>query len=212
MILVTPAIECICSLMALFFLRNEKRNIWVLLKWFIVFTTAFELLAYTYSLLSQKYNLWMFVLYLPFDFTISYWALYKLSPYHKVNKFLLWAGIVTFCICYVTEIWLNGIFIYTINSDTISTFFTFISCNWFFYLLLKQDEWIDIPKHAAFWFVTGLFLFSFCSVVTNLFDSALMNLFVSKKTSLRSLLYIVFNLILYGCWGYAYICRYQEKI
>lgn len=212
MFLVLLAIEIICSAIALLLLRNQSRNIWVLLKWFVVFTTMVEVFASLISAVFHKYNLWLYSLYLPFNFIILYWLLYKVTPYHKYNKPLLLIGIIVFLISYFTEIGIHGIFLYTINSDTVSTIFMFISCNWFFYLLLQKDEWIDIPRHAAFWFVTGLFLFSFCTVVTDLFDSELNDLFIAKKLPLRTLLYIGFNLMLYGCWSYAFICKYQETI
>ena len=206
------AINLICSLVALFFLRNENRNIWVLLKWFTVFDAFVEFFALVFSAVSHKYNLWVFTLYLPFNFIILYWSVYKLLPFHKYNKFLCVTGIVVFCLCYVTEIGLHGIYVYSINSDTVATIFMIIGCNWFFYLLLQKQEWILISKHAAFWFVTGLFLFSFCTVVTDLFDNELNDLFITNKLPLRSLLFVGFNLILYGCWSYAFICKYQETI
>ena len=212
MILVLLVIEIICSVIALIFLRSQSRSVWVLLKWFMVFTTLVEILAFIISAVFHKYNLWLYSLYLPFNFIILYWSLYKVTPYHKHNKTLLLIGIIVFCISYFTEILINGIFLYTINSDTVSTVFMFISCNWFFYLLLQKDEWVYISRHAAFWFVTGLFLFSFCTVVTDLFDSELNDLFIAKKLPLRTLLYIGFNLILYGCWSYAFICKYQKTI
>jgi hypothetical protein len=141
-----------------------------------------------------------------------YWAVYKFLPAHRFNKLLLLSGISIFAVSYVLEIVTKGIFVNDIISDTISGFFLLLFCNWFFYLLLKGDEWIEIHRHAAFWFVTGLFLFSFCTIVTDLFDNQLLDLFVTPSISLRYLLYIVFNLILYGCWSYAFICKYQETI
>lgn len=205
-------IEVSCFATALFFLKNTGNVVWTTIKWFILFAVLVEAsLSFTGKIL-HWHNGWIINLYTPINFFIVSWSVYRLSPYNKINLAFFIAANFIFLLFFLLEIFTKGFFAYSALSSVLSDCLLFIICNRFFYLLLKQDEWIEIQKHAAFWFVTGLFLFNFCSTVADIFDEQLNDLYIFSTVSLRYVLYIVFNLILYSCWSFAFICRYQETI
>ena len=206
------SIEATCFLCALFFLRNTGERVWTTIKWFMLFTFVNESLSTIIGQVYHQHNVWLINLYTLVNFFTISWVLYRLSPYQNMNLFILQSSAILFSLCFAVEIFYKGIFEYTIISNIFSDIAIFIVSNRYFFLLLKEDSWIDIQRHAAFWFVTGLLLFSLCATIADIFDNELTSLFVFPNVSLYYLLYLAFNLILYGCWSFSFLCKYQETI
>jgi hypothetical protein len=67
-------------------------------------------------------------------------------------------------------------------------------------------------QHPPFWIVTGLFFFNFGSIACNLFFDYLMVKIPKEYIPINYIIFTVLNFILYGCWSYAFICRYRQMI
>ena len=203
-------IEAIALLLAFIFLSHTKELIWRTVKWFLLFTVLLEITVNIIGKVYHRHNLWLVNVFTLVNFFVISWLLYRLSPQRKINRLLLSITAVVFAACFAYEIIYKGFFEYTVYSSIVSDIIILVFCNRYFYLLLKEDAWIDIPTHPAFWLVTGLFLFNLCALVADLFDEQLSSLYIFPDVSLYYLLYLVFSLILYSCWSFAFICKYQE--
>jgi len=76
----------------------------------------------------------------------------------------------------------------------------------FFYLLQKDDRYIDLKISPQFWWVFGVLAFYFGSTAVNIFRGRL-HIMINSKHYLTYYINIVLNIILYGCWSYSFICR-----
>ena len=209
---VTTFIETICFLCGVFFLRNTGDVVWNTVRWFMLFTVINECVVTIIGHVYHKHNMWLVNIYTLVNFPTMSWILYRFSRRQKSSLIIFCISLFLFISCFITEIFYKGIFEYTVASNILSDILLFATCNRFFYLLLKDDSWIDIQRHAAFWFVTGLLLFSLCATIADVFDGQLASLYIFPHVSLYYILYMVFNLILYGCWSFSFICKYQETI
>jgi hypothetical protein len=83
---------------------------------------------------------------------------------------------------------------------------------YYFYLVLKDEHYVNLFTYAPFWWVSGTLIFYFGGTATNTFFEYLVNDHVadSIQYSLRYHIFKVLNVLLYGCWSYAFICRYRQ--
>lgn len=157
-------------------------------------------------------NHWLYNCYLPLQVFFSVWFIYKTFPLAKLP------GWIAVCICLLFTgfvLWesLEKSFqVYNAWSDTVATFLLIVLCGCYYYFLMKMDDGVDIMRNAGFWFVSGVFLFQFGSMVPLLFSEELMQLYVIGHISLRFLIYLFLNMVLYACWTYAFKCKYHETI
>jgi hypothetical protein len=205
-------IEFICFLFAVTYLSSPKVGYWRNIVWFMLLTLTIEIVATIISSVLKTSNHWLYNLYLPVDFIFKIYMFYKIYPKISYSRFIYYSTLALYISFYLAESTARGFLTYNNISDTFASFLLVVACNGYYYLLLIEERWINILKHAPFWFVTGVFIYNFCSIATNLFSTQLMDLYISKNLSLRYILFVVFNLILYGTWSYSFVCRSQEKI
>ncbi|MCA0396406.1 MAG: hypothetical protein LCH51_03320 [Bacteroidetes bacterium] len=117
-----------------------------------------------------------------------------------------------FSITFILESVRSRFLFYNYKSDSVlSVSFIILSC-WYFYLLLQQEQPVALKRFAPFWVVSGIFLFCFGSMAAVLFSEEVMQLYIVDKLSVRLVIYSLLNLLLYGCWSYAFVCKYRETI
>lgn len=124
------------------------------------------------------------------------------------NLYLLGLGIIvlTYIFFLTTQPFTD---LNTITISAMSVIFT-LYCLYYYYLLLKDENFIEIKTHPEFWWVTGVLFFYFGSTMSNIFDG----LFAVKLigfVALKFLIYILLNLILYSFWLYSFICRMKQQ-
>lgn len=83
-------------------------------------------------------------------------------------------------------------------------------CLYYYYLLLKDESFIEIKTHPEFWWVTGVLFYYFGSTMSNIFDG-LFNVKIIGFATLRYCIYVLLNLILYSLWVYSFICRMKQR-
>lgn len=204
--------EGLCAAGAVLYLRKERRSFWI---WFIPFlalTLATELIGKYIVRSLHRNNIMLYNMYLLLDIAFVTWILYKCFPGKRNWRIPFSISFIALTAIYVSESILHRGQQYNNTTDTVSSFVFVFACGLYYFLLLRDDQYRDLLKFPSFWIVTGLFLFNFGSMVIDLFPSELMNLYLAEKISLRYAIIVFLMAILYGCWIYAFRCRYQETI
>lgn len=204
--------EFICLAGALFYLRKERNVLWIFFIPFLALTLLTELGGKYIAHTLHKTNAGLYDIYLIADFTFVIWILYLLYPNRRIWKpwfILIYSGLL---VIYLWESFHNRFLLYNSTTDTISSFVFVFLCGVYYFLLLKDEKYYQLSRFPAFWLVTGLFLFNFGSMVIDLFPDELLDLFIVSELSLRYAIIVFLMSILYGCWIYAFRCRYQETI
>ena len=193
---------CFCA--GLILLWKDKSMFWKLALVFLFVTCVTEsyglYLAHKYHNNLKLYN-YFFLIEQAF---ISYSMFYCFKPY--INpKFIVIVGSTFLLISnlYFFLGYTGGDF-NRISQNVGGILFTVYSLL-YFYLFLKDKNYLQISSHPEFWWVTGILFFYFGSVIFNLFYQS-----ITIKLFGRSIYYYlstILNLILYSLWTYSFICR-----
>lgn len=210
-IIVTLALLCWVS--SLFFLRKEKTGYLKHMIWFLGLTTLAELTGYlVYFQFHQKNNYWVFNAFLPIEIFFLSWLFYKiLSPYYNSKPWIL-AGLTIFSAIFFYESFQQNFAGMSMNAKKFSSLYLILLCLSYYYFLQKNEEYIQLKKHPAFWIVTGCFFFYFGSVACDFFFDYLLTINNTSIKPVRYIIFIVLNFILYSCWSYSFLCKYRQAI
>ena len=203
-------IEYLCLLFAFLYVRKTK-DWWVLFIPYMICVVITETLALYVMQQGNKDNYQVHNFYLPIYFSFSLLALYKTcAPLFNVKK---WIGLIAILVLifYLFESIGSGFKKLSIDTFSFANACFVILCCSYYYHLLKQDNFIEIKKHAPFWVVTGILFFCFGSTVSYLFFDTLVQINIKYGLPVRQVIFIVLNFILYSCWSYAFLCRYRQK-
>lgn len=203
------SIEIVCFTLAILFLKNGKVGHW---KYFIIYmaiTVAAETAGWLIMLQGRGSNQWVYNIFAPIQACFLYWMFYRVYPKQfKSGIFLMTCALIFFAV-YAYECFTHPFTVFNNYSWILFSFSMIVACGLYYYFLMTDESYTDLGKHPPFWFVTGIFIYFFSSSVCTLFFSQLVRINITDNISLRYLLFILFNLILYGCWSYAFLCRYK---
>lgn len=202
-------IEIICLIFAIIFLSKDNQTIWKSMILFLLIICITEI-AGILTKRTINGNNWVYNIYLmPEAGFTSIMFGYLLSKYTKGKVFVL-PGLALLFVLYLYEIYCHGIYSFNVWTTTIMSVL-FISYGLFYYyLLIKDEEYINLKYDAPFWWVSGTLFFYFGSTVSNIFFTT----FDTKHSilfSFRHLVYILINIILYSFWSYSFLCRYRHR-
>jgi len=203
-------IEGCCLLTALICLRRVK-GWWGWFRAYMVAVVVIELAgAYLWDGLQlSTYPLYNFG-YLPLYFCFSSFLLYRLCrPLFKIQP---WISIITVLIfaSYLVENMVNRFNALSVKTFLLANISYIVICCCYFYYLLKDEAFVDIKRHPPFWIIAGLLFFCFGSTANYLFYDILKEVYLKHNILLRYYLMILVNFLLYGCWSYAFLCKYRE--
>ncbi len=154
--------------------------------------------------------MWLFNIFIFFEISAILYGLYHcLKAYTNPNDILIIGAGIVYLMYF--SFFINHP-IADLNTNTItamSVVFT-LYCLYYYYLLLKDENFIEIKTHPQFWSVTGVLFYYFGSTMSNIFDGLFTVKIISYYT-LRYCIYIVLNLILYSFWLYSFICRMKQQ-
>lgn len=138
-----------------------------------------------------------------------FYHLYNNYP-NKLKWLLIWLGF--FLAMYITELWLSGFSDFVSVTATVMSV-VFVLASLLYYFLKLQDEHFEpLLTSAPFWWVTGALFFYFGSTACNLFfDYLKTNEVTAYSRSVRYVVFVALNIILYTCWSYSFICRYRQR-
>lgn len=209
MFFLTPntIVELVCFLFAIFFLYGDKSIAW---KKQILFTGVIFLTEtigiFLIVCVKSKSNYWLYNIYLVIElfFVLSFFNFLFRKFNNKSTSMIIKFGVLLFSIIYIFETFYHGFSTFNeICNYVISIYYCFC-CLFYFYLLIKSDEYINLLKYAPFWWVSGSLIYYFGSSATDIYFSKLIAI---KDHHTRLNIMLIINIILYSCWSYSFICR-----
>ena len=203
--------EIICLLVAIFCLFRDKNAYW---RSFVVYMFL-VCLTELGGLYLHKHNITNAIIYTGFLIIecsmVSSFFYYLFYKYHPKSKWIyIW--LVIFIIAYITEL-ANIPFNYFPNHTTTFMSVVFVIASLYYYLLITRDETFrNLGSYPQFWIVNGILFFYFGSTACNVFfEYLLQEIVTSMSMSIRYITFNILNILLYGCWSYAFICRYRQR-
>ena len=202
-------IEILCLVFAVAFLSKDNQTIWKSMILFMLVVCITEI-AGILTKRTTNGNNWVYNIYLmPEAGFTSIMFGHFLNKYTK-GKVLVLPGLALFFVLYLYEIYCHGIYSFHVLTTTVMSII-FISYGlYYYYLLIKDEHYINLKYYAPFWWVSGTLFFYFGSTVSNLFFT-IFNTEHSISFSFRHLVYILINIILYSFWSYSFLCRYRQR-
>jgi len=207
-------IETVCFITSLIWLINYKgQPIWRNVVFLLFITCSVEFMGiyvkrlYLHDRLHVHPNPWLYNILLLFQIVIlSIMFNSLLTKYIKIKSAIFIIALLMVSL-YVYEIWEHGVFNYNNLTYSVMSVIIVLCSLIYFYLLLKDDSYIQLSRSADFWWIAGLLFFYFGSTVVNLFYSKLSHIMITPKRSLSYFIFNILNVLLYSCWSYSFICR-----
>ncbi|ARS42389.1 hypothetical protein CA265_23105 [Sphingobacteriaceae bacterium GW460-11-11-14-LB5] len=201
--------ELICLIVAIATIWKDKNAFGKVITCYLAVALVTEE-AVTYFAIRSIHNLWLFNIFIFFEISTILYGLYHCLKEYTNPKpiFIIGSGIVylLYFSFFITHPFTD---LNTITISVMSVLFT-LYCLYYYYLLLKDEHFIEIKTHPQFWWVTGVLFYYFGSTMSNIFDGLFTVKIISYYT-LRYCIYIVLNLILYSFWLYSFICRMKQQ-
>jgi hypothetical protein len=212
-ITINTAAELFCFFVAIFSLVNDSSLVWRSFVLFLFITCVTEILGihlkelYLADRAHVHPNVWLYNILLIFQAGfVSFMFNHLIGKYVK-SKPIIISGLALLAILYIYELLNHGIFKYNELTNTAMLVIFVLYSLFYFYNLIKDDQYVNLAYSSDFWWVAGLLLFYFGSTASNIFFD---HLSPHKAISLRYLSSIIFktlNVLLYSCWSYSFICR-----
>jgi len=195
--------EAICLIIAIICLISDHDLTWRIMIPYLLITCVAEFLG----IYIGRQNHWVYNLFIIFEAGFTNFIFARLLNKYTNSNFLIAVGISLFVISYFYEILIHGFFKYNnITFTIISVEFVLYSL-YYYYLLLKDGDYIVLKYSPAFWWVAGTLFFYFAVTACNLFDDELYSVMVTPKHHLTYFIFKILNIILYSCWSYSFICK-----
>ncbi len=204
--------EMICFLMGIIFLFRDKDFGWRLLCLYLLLVCAVEIGGIHLWKVLSKPNYMVYNLLLIFEnLMVSYFLFYLIKPYkNRLSWLIVWQGL--FLVCFVVEMTDNQLGGFAFRTVIVMSVAFVVASLYFYYLMLSDDQFIQLWKHAPFWWVNGVLFFYFGSTACNVLFKYFLLDNTHLTASIRYWIFAVLNIILYTCWSYAFICRYRLRL
>ena len=205
--------ESLCLLVAIFCLSKDRSNYWRIFILYLLLTCLTEFAGIFIRRELHRPNFAVYNIHKAIEGgVISYFFFYLLHPYRNVARWLqIW--LVLFAVAYTAELWANHFGAFVFKTTTAMSVVFVIACLYYYYLMLRDDQFRSLWSDAPFWWVSGTLFFYFGSTACNLFFEYL----AEDKTqlfrnSVRHIIFIILDIVLYTSWSYSFICRYRQRI
>ncbi|WP_316737766.1 hypothetical protein [Pedobacter aquatilis] len=207
---VGSTIESICALFALIFLIRDKNSFWKITVAYMLIVPSTELFAKYIGRIYHN-NLIIYNIYMLVELSYITYAFYIfLKDFIDAKRFLLPIFAIIIAIYIGFSITHNPIIEYNSITISIMSVVFVVYGLLYFYFLLKDDKYIDLKFHPAFWWVGGAIIFYFGGTLANFFDEIIQQKFLGKYNT-RSIIYSTLNVLLYCFWSYSFICRARQR-
>jgi len=202
-------IELLCLVFALYFLSKDKTTFWRITIWYMAIVMLTEIVG-RYFARTYHTNLCIYNIYTVFEISFITYGFYTFIKQYTNIKYWLIATYAVTMIIYTIFTLMHGINVYNAFTISVTSVVFVIYGLLYFYLLLKDENYIDLKFHPAFWWVGGTLIFYFGSTLANFFDDIIQQKFLGKYNT-RLIIYTTLNLFLYGFWAYSFICRARQR-
>lgn len=202
-------VELTCLMIAFISLRGDHKLFWKLAIAYMLIVCGTEISGRYIARIMHQPNGWLYNIFLVVQIGFLHVALFKfISKYSGYAKAISLASVGLLALIYLSEIfyWRTSGFyittykIFSVNAILLSLFF--------FYVFIKQKEYVILKHDAEFWFVTGILFFFFGGTVMNFLYNVLIVPITPDKT-IKSYINNVLIILLYGFWSYSFICRHR---
>jgi hypothetical protein len=211
--------EVCCFIIAIVKLRKINDVYWKSWIVFLFITCVTEFAGkylkdlYLEDRLHAHPNVWLYNLLLVAQaFFIGMMFIHLLKKY--TNSFIIiMSSFGLLMAIYLYELFSHGIYVYNELTNTVMLVIFILLSFLYYYYLLKDEAYTNLLYSADFWWVAGVLFFYFGTTACNIFFE---HLSPEKMKSIKHLTYYIynaFNIVLYGCWSYSFICkRWEMKI
>ena len=203
--LVTNAIEFLALTFAFFLLRKDPNFIWKGFIYYLLFVCLIEAGGF----LLHRYrhgNSWLYNIYILVEAGFNSYIFLKFFNKYKPSKIWFGSGLALLALIYLYDFADHGFGIFNTLTTTVMSVLFVIYGIYYYYLLLRADEYVELKTHPPFWWVTGTVFFYFGSSVCNL----VFLLIWTQPLSYRFYIYMGLVALLYGFWTYSFLCRYRQ--
>lgn len=199
----------LCLAFSLYFLYRDKSRFWIITNLYLVLVVLTQIIA-RYSARTYHTNIGVYNVYIILEISYITYAFYVfLSQYIKIKNWLTGIYIGTM-ITYTTYTYLYSLSVYNAFTISLASVIFVIYSLMYFYLLLKDENYIDLRNYPAFWWVGGTLIFYFGSTLANFFDDIAQHIYLGKYNA-RAIIYITLNFFLYAFWAYSFVCRARQR-
>ena len=198
--------EIICLLFSTLCLSTDKSLVWRSMILYLLITCITELGGIAIGRHSHN-NHWVYNIFIVFEAGFTHLMFVHLFKNYKHSKSIILIGLAVFVIFYIYDTCSHGFFKYNNLTYTILSVEFVLYSLYYYYLLLKDENYIDLKKSPEFWWVAGTIFFYFANTACNLFDAELYSVMITSHHHLTYFIFKILNIILYGCWSYSFICK-----
>lgn len=204
-------IEFLTFIIAIICLLKDKSLFWKLAIAYMLVTFSTEFTAVIIGRILHQHNVWLYNIYIIFENCFVSFGLYQFLKQYVNPKPLILVGSGLIFLSYCYEVFSHGFteVFYSATNNLSAAIYVLYSL-YYFYVLLKDDNFIKLKYHPQFWWVVGVLFYYFGGTIINLFDDVF-RVKLSTGHWLRWYIYIILNLLLYSFWSYSFICRARQR-
>jgi hypothetical protein len=198
-------VEIACFITAVAYLTKDKSLAWRSMVLFLLITCIIEIVGKSLKRVHHN-NQWVYNIFLVFEACFTSLMFGKILSKYINSKPLVLSGLALITLLYIYDLNNHGFSTFNDLTATVMSVVFVIYSFYYYFLLIKDEHYIDLKRDASFWWVAGALFFYFGSTACNLFFDIIKDV----KIAGHNITYYIFTalcIILYGCWSYAFICR-----
>lgn len=204
--------ELVCLVTSLVCLIKDKSLAWRLLVVYMLLNCLTEVAGIYIRVQLHGHNFPVYNIMLLAEcgmVTYFFYSIFK--TFRDIRRLVIW-WLVIFIATYITELILNSMNQFLFFTASVMSIVFVLTALYFYYLMLKGEKYMQLSTYAPFWWVNGALFFYFGSTACNIFfDYLVKDTQIFFGNSIRYLVFSILNIILYGFWSYAFICRYRQR-
>ncbi len=198
------------AFIASFILLDRKTGIWRLFKVFLFLTLCTETIGWYMNFILKKFNNTLpfnLLLIISISFFISVFS--SANPLKKERRKIGFLNAAFLLFALFNLIFLQGLWTYNSYTETFGDQILIILSFSFFYLILRDDEPINLFRYEYFWLANGVLLYALGSVVLYIFSDALYQYYMQTCLPVYDYISYSLNSIFYGSLIVAFLWRHK---
>ena len=207
-------IEWMCFISSILFIpKKVNPKFWTFFGIYLGIMILIESYAHytTIVTITSKNNHAIYNGFLFFYAAFHLWIFSKVIVLKYINRLCLLLAFLLL-IGYFGE-WLHqGFGLYFYRTNTVFSGIITLLCIIYYFSLFQQEEYHDLLKDAAFWFVTGCLIFYATNTAVNAFFAEIVRTKIKGQVSIRYIIMALLNIIMYSCWIKSFLCLRNKQI
>jgi hypothetical protein len=197
-----------CAFIAALCLLRRRTGVWRLFIWQLLLTIIAETFGWSSIYFWKSLNNhWIFNLLLLISAGFWIWIFSRAEPMARSRKLLYGLLIGFLCFGLVNMFFFQGLWEYNGYTDVLSDMLIAGVCCYFFYTILREEQFRNLFGYEYFWLANGLLVSSLGSVVVYIFINDLFAFYNHTHINVYGYINYSLNIILYVSFIIAFICR-----